>query len=88
MTSGHGASLMQRCMSPVLALSGHRGRAQQCSLLGVKRTWWLTARMSAFDPKRTCRMSPNDPIQTSGKDEARRIPANVAKLPDYPEIKF
>jgi hypothetical protein len=35
------------------AQSGHPGRAQQCPLLGVKRTSGESASMSAFDPKRT-----------------------------------
>jgi hypothetical protein len=32
-----------------LALNGHSGHAQQCLLLGVKRTSDLTSAMSAFD---------------------------------------
>jgi hypothetical protein len=42
-----------QCMGPLLALSGHSVSTRQCPLLGVKRTWRLTVRMSAFDPKRT-----------------------------------
>jgi hypothetical protein len=38
-----------------LALSGHRLVHSTCPLLGVKRTWRFALRMSAFDPKRTCR---------------------------------
>jgi len=37
----------------LLALSGHPSRAQQCPLLGVKRTSTSANPMSAFDPKRT-----------------------------------
>jgi hypothetical protein len=37
----------------LLAQSGHPNRAQQCPLLGVKRTSAATNPMSAFDPKRT-----------------------------------
>jgi outer membrane immunogenic protein len=40
-------------MSPLLAQSGHPGRATQCPLLGVKRTSAEHGGMSAFDPKRT-----------------------------------
>ena len=38
---------------PLLALSGHTDCAQQCPLLGVKRTSRFQSLMSAFDPKRT-----------------------------------
>jgi len=37
----------------LLALSGHWLLHGACSLSGVKRTWLLRRRMSAFDPKRT-----------------------------------
>jgi len=37
----------------LLAQSGHHDDAQQCPLLGVKRTSCEDAPMSAFDPKRT-----------------------------------
>jgi hypothetical protein len=36
-----------------LALSGRLEAADECPLLGVKRTWRRHAVMSAFDPKRT-----------------------------------
>src|SRR5215470_13067599 len=42
-----------RCMSPLLARSGHSATEFQCPLLGVKRTFLHLASMSAFDPKRT-----------------------------------
>jgi hypothetical protein len=35
------------------AYSGHRGGAEECPLLGVKRTSDFQCVMSAFDPKRT-----------------------------------
>src|SRR5262249_28949760 len=37
---GHGANdkILLRCMSPLLAQSGHAGRGNECLLLGVKRT--------------------------------------------------
>src|SRR5262249_12862633 len=38
---------------PLLAQSRHRSRANQCPLLGAKRTLSKSARMSANDPKRT-----------------------------------
>src|SRR5262249_47848117 len=31
-----------------------RHYADECLLLGVKRTWPIAVQMSAFDPKRTC----------------------------------
>ena len=34
-----------------MALSGHSGGINQCPLSGVKRTWLLRRKMSAFDPK-------------------------------------
>src|ERR1700740_236473 len=37
----------------LLAQSGHRDRAAECPLLGVKRTSVFQSAMSAFDPKRT-----------------------------------
>ena len=40
-----------------MAQGGHRVGADQCPLLGVKRTWLFALHMSAFDPKRT-----SDPI--------------------------
>jgi putative ABC transport system substrate-binding protein len=48
-----------RCMSPVLALSGHHDRAERCPLSGGKRTFGSASAMSANDPKRT---SGNVPI--------------------------
>src|SRR5262249_61091313 len=42
-----------QCMSLLLAQSGHGNPAQQCPLLGVKRTLLGHCGMSAFDPKRT-----------------------------------
>jgi putative tryptophan/tyrosine transport system substrate-binding protein len=47
------AAILLHCRSPLLAQSGHPSRAQQCPLLGEERTWELTARMSANDPKRS-----------------------------------
>jgi hypothetical protein len=38
---------------PELAQSGHSIRAEQCPLLGVKRTSEIEAAMSAYDPKQT-----------------------------------
>src|SRR5262245_9485711 len=38
---------------PLLAQSGHRLVHRTCPLLGVKRTWLVGCKMSAFDPKRT-----------------------------------
>jgi len=40
-------------LGPLLALSGHHGRADQCPLSGVKRTWHDANAMSGYDPKRT-----------------------------------
>jgi len=42
-----------RCMSPLMAQSGHPSIDRQCPFLGVKRTSMGTHPMSAFDPKRT-----------------------------------
>src|SRR5262249_26406276 len=42
-----------QCMSPLLAQSGHRDRANPCPLSGVKQTLRGRAPMSAFDPKRS-----------------------------------
>src|SRR5690348_13841858 len=42
-----------RCMSPLLAQSGHFSIEFQCPLLGVKRTSDGRASMSGFDPKAT-----------------------------------
>jgi hypothetical protein len=42
-----------RCMSLILAQSGHSIVGRQCPLLGVKRTSTGGDPMSAFDPKRT-----------------------------------
>jgi hypothetical protein len=42
-----------RCMSSLMAQSGHWDRAERRSLLGVKRTSQVRLVMSAFDPKRT-----------------------------------
>jgi hypothetical protein len=36
-----------------MALSGHPSGADECPLLGVKRTSGRRVSMSAFDPKRT-----------------------------------
>ena len=44
---------MQRCMSPLLALSGHTELHCTCPLSGTKRTSPSALHMSAFDPKRT-----------------------------------
>ena len=38
---------------PLLALSGHAELHCTCPLSGVKRTWRLQCKTSAFDPKRT-----------------------------------
>jgi len=46
-------AFLLRCMSPLLAQSGHLAGEFQCPLLGVKRTLVGDAAMSAFDPKRT-----------------------------------
>jgi hypothetical protein len=46
-------SQLLRCMSLLLALSGHSHRTTECPLLGVKRTCQVTGSMSAYDPKRT-----------------------------------
>jgi hypothetical protein len=43
--------LLVRCMSPLLALSGHRSLQCTCPLSGVKQTLRFAAHMSAFDPK-------------------------------------
>src|SRR5262249_34859854 len=48
----HGRTLREP-RGPGLALSGHRTHADECPLLGVKRTSGEGASMSAFDPKRT-----------------------------------
>jgi two-component system, cell cycle response regulator DivK len=45
--------VLLRCMSLLLAQSGHPGHAQRCPLWGVKRTSPTGYSMSAFDPKRT-----------------------------------
>ena len=43
-----------RCISPLLALSGHPSLHRTCPLLGAKRTCLFALHMSAYDPKRTC----------------------------------
>src|SRR5262249_30519884 len=43
------AEILLRCMSLLLAQSGHHDRPEQCLLLGVKRTSRKTPRMSAYD---------------------------------------
>jgi hypothetical protein len=45
-------SFLLRCMSPLLAQSGHSTTEFQCPL-GVKRTLLQLTSMSTFDPKRT-----------------------------------
>jgi putative ABC transport system substrate-binding protein len=42
-----------RCMSLLMALSGHAGMSVQRSLLGAKRTWRGSAEIDANDPNRT-----------------------------------
>jgi hypothetical protein len=46
-------SLILHCVSPLLAQSRHPDRLNQCLLLEVRRTWFGSAPMSAYDPKRT-----------------------------------
>jgi ABC transporter substrate binding protein len=45
-------SFLLRCMSPLLAHSGHEAMSESCPLLGVKRTWAERLAMSANDPSR------------------------------------
>ena len=55
-----------RCISSLMALSGHRNLAARCPLLGVKPTSHFKGLMSANDPKRT---STND---DANSNDARR----------------
>ena len=40
---------MLRCMSPLLAQSGHTNTSALCPLLGVKRTWLRDGAASAYE---------------------------------------
>jgi hypothetical protein len=53
MTADQAAIILLHCTSPLLAQSGHRDGAEECPLLGERRTSRGMAPMSAFDPKQT-----------------------------------
>jgi hypothetical protein len=53
---GFGLSIADLCpldQCPLLALNGHAQCADECPLLGVKRTWCGLVSMSVNDPNRT-----------------------------------